>query len=850
MSMPSPSQSRAVLIGVSTYDQLTDIHNIERNLDDLRALLTSPRSWNLPSEHCRVLPNPLSLPEVVAAVTEAGEQATDALLIYYSGHGQIDADEDKLFLTLPGSRPHAMWTGVDYQYIRQAVEKSRARVRVVILDCCFAGRITALGEQSELVEKAAAEGTCLMAASPPTAAALSYPEERHTVFTGELLNVLTHGVPNGPALLDAKTTFQHVERNLARRARPKPSKAASNTADDLPLAQNAQYAAPEDDRLLPQRAAPRKQASPRKAQAEAAHDAVEFDKRSGGCAMFLLVLALITLVFATWGVATGDPLFVYRAAKAEGPVEEPSGTLVAYSIVSAMALALLGHRRWIRPYGLVVSQDGIRVRRGTGAKYEAFYQWHRVLDAGIEWESTGRRGRGAFCLTLRLREETPSQLPWLERHAQRRSGRENLRIAIIDRLNCTPQKVDQALERFAPKGVWAPTYASQRAGYAAPAHRRPPTELRGRTSRVRLGLLAFVLAAIALAPALTTLAIVPTDRYGWTTVALALWTLLFLSPALVPVLLLRWSGDLVIGADGITYRTASRARHWPWDQVDRAGILPWWPGARSGGVLFVAAREPRPGPPATGVRKYLSRIEGRLGGALVCDLISLGISRKQVESTIRQHADEAWDGGPRPECGVIQDDARAAHYEGSFVGLRTLGAACAAITGNLFLSGAVLDPVANHSIASPWLAWVMIYACVLSVGLPFLLLRKPLTVRIDNQAISLTSGAQQLVIPWKHISASGPVTAVTGKKGYDELVIWLVREEVSAYRGFRRIGAHLNGVELRLSCVRFGSGALSVSSARLDNALRRFGREHYHPPAASLRGSDAEAVPHMPLTSP
>ncbi|MBT2466284.1 caspase family protein [Streptomyces sp. ISL-63] len=838
MSMPSPYESRAVLIGVSTYDQLTDIHNIERNLADLRALLTSPRSWNLPAEHCRVLPNPHSLQEVVAAVTEACEQATDALLVYYSGHGQIDADEDALFLSLPGSRPYTMWTGVDYKYIRQAVEKSRARVRVVILDCCYAGRITALGDQSELVEKAAAEGTFLMAASPPTAAALSYPEEHHTVFTGELLSVLTHGVPNGPKLLDARTAFQHVERNLARRARPKPSKAASKTADDLPLARNAQYVPPEDDRFLPQRAAPRK------TPAELAHGAVEFGRRSGGCAMLLLVLALITLVFATWGVATGDLFFVYKASKAEGPVEEPPDAVIAYSVLSALALAWLGHRRWLRPYGLSISQDGIQVRRGTGSKDVALYQWHRILDAGIEWESTGRRGRGAFSLSVRLREETPSQLPWLERRAQRRSGRKNLRIAVIDRLDCTPQEVDQALERFAPKGVWAPTYASQRARYAAPPPHRPSTELRGRTRRVRLGLLAFVLAAIALAPALTILTIVPTDRYGWATVALALWTFLFLSPALIPVLLLKRSGKLIIGAEGITYRTASRVRHWPWAQVDRVGIMPWWPGSRFGGVLFVTAREPRQGPPGTGLRKHLFRLEARLGCALVCDVVSLGISRKQIESTIRQHADEAWDGGPRPEFGVIQDDARAAHYEGSFVGLRTLGTACATITGSLFFSGAVMDPVADHHVASQWLGWVMAYAWVLAVGLPFLLLRKHLTVRIDDQAISLTSGAQQLVIPWEHVSAAGPIPVVTGKKGYDELVVWLVREEVSAYRGFRRLGAHLNGVQLRLSSVRFGSGALSVSAERLDNALRRFGRELYHAPTASPGGSDAEGASH------
>ncbi|MFJ2647443.1 caspase family protein [Streptomyces sp. NPDC087420] len=837
MSMPSPYGSRAVLIGVSSYHHLNDIPNIERNLTDLRNLLTGPRSWNLPEEHCLVLPNPAHAQQVLSAVQEAAQEATDALFIYYSGHGQIDADEDELFLTLPGSRPHTMWTGIEYKHVRREIQKSRARSRVVILDCCYAGRITALGDHSELVEKAAAEGTFLLAASPPTEAALSYPEEPHTVFTGELLSVLIHGVPDGPALLDARTAFHHVRQNLIQRDRPKPSMQASNTAARVPLALNAQYSPPRDARPLPQRT------PPQETRAQPADNSADFSKRAGGCAMFLLVLVLTMLVFATWGIFTGDLFFVYKASRAQGSVDKPSDAVIAYSVLPAMGIAWLGYRRLLRTYGLRISEDGIQVRVGEDGL--THYPWHRIVTTGIEWEPTRRRGRGRFCLTVRLREGTPSQLSWLARRAQGRSGSANIRLAVLDRLDCTPRDVDQALDKFAPRGVWTPTHAAQRPKYTALEPDQPPTELRGRTRRARLGLLTFVLAGAAPAPCLITLTAAPAYPYGWETVGLALWTLLLLLPPLVPALLLRCSGSLVIGADGITHTTAHRTRHWSWDRVDRVGVMSWLRNTPATGVLFLTTRELGSPPSATGLRKILGRAEARLGGELVCDLVSLGISRKQVEAAIRQHTEDVWDDSPRPEHGVIQDDEHSAHYEGSFIGLRTLGAIGAAVLVYFCLIAGVAGPLDDHQGASQTLGAVMVYTLVILICLP-LLLRKPLTVRIDDRALSLSSGAQQLMIPWEHVNAVGPLAAAARKKPYDTLVVWLSREEASRYRGFWRLGAHLTGARLRLAGVRFGAGALSVSPERLDDALRRFARERYHSGSTRPGSSSGEAAQATP----
>ncbi|MER6526941.1 caspase family protein [Streptomyces sp. NPDC001508] len=818
--MPSPIGSRAVLIGVSHYRHFHDLPNVERNLTDLRRLLTSPRSWNLPEENCHVISDPADAQKVLGAVQEAAAQATEALLVYYAGHGQIDSDEEEFFLTHKDSRPHTVWAGIEYKHLRREIQKSRARLRIVVLDCCYAGRATMRGEEIDLAEKATAEGTCVLAASSKEA--LSEPDQPNTAFTGELLNILTHGVPDGPPLLDANTVFQVARRNLIQHGKPQPSMNAGNTAGTVPLAHNAQ---------CPSSADPPPQPQPEQARntpAEPADDTVRFTKRYG-CLTALLPLLAGMLVLAAWGSAVDDPLLVYKVFTSDTPDEDPRLGMAAYGFLSALGVGWLGYRRLFSPYELHISAEGVQVRRGSGGRV-ARYGWHRVLKATVEWVPQRRYGHGRFFLILQLRDRTPPQLPRSARRAGRRWKLDGSCVADLGRLHCAPHDVDQALERFAPRGLWAQTPAAQRAGYTAPAPAPAPVPaatLQGATRRMRLGVLALALTALALIPSLTIAVTIPAHRYGWAFVPLSLWTLFLLVPVLIPALLLRHRAGLTIGADGITHQSRSGTRRWSWDQIDHVGIMSWRRDTPATGALFLKPRDLPSSRPRAGVHTLLAPIEARLGGVLVCDLISMGISRREIETTILRHAGDIWDPDPRPQYGVIQDDTERAHYEGDFLGLGTWAALIGAVAASAVLSGIAMDPVLHHRSAAHWLTAVMDYTLVLAFCLPFITLRTPLTLQIDNRAFTLSSRSRRMTIPWGHIHTIERIPSASGKGRPDDLVIWLRPEDAFRYRGFWRLGAHLTGARLRIVGLH-QKGALRISPERLDVALQRFAPERFH----------------------
>ena len=150
--------------------------------------------------------------QVLRALTQAVDLAVDGLVVYFAGHGFRDPDSPELYLTLPLAEKEELYANtLPYGVMASRLLRSRARRRVVIIDCCYSGLalngpMSAPGEPSDL----AIEGTCVLTATPPTSRALAPPGERNSLFTGQLLHIMNHGVPDGPELLDMTTVYLWV----------------------------------------------------------------------------------------------------------------------------------------------------------------------------------------------------------------------------------------------------------------------------------------------------------------------------------------------------------------------------------------------------------------------------------------------------------------------------------------------------------------------------------------------------------------------------------------------------------------------------------------------------------------
>ncbi|MGI5183341.1 caspase family protein [Dactylosporangium sp. CA-152071] len=87
-----------------------------------------------------MLINPQRPGDVTGPVRRAADEAQDVLVVYFSGHGQRDPRLRGLYLQVGDTDPDDLpATAIDVQHIRSLILESRARYRILILDCCYSG---------------------------------------------------------------------------------------------------------------------------------------------------------------------------------------------------------------------------------------------------------------------------------------------------------------------------------------------------------------------------------------------------------------------------------------------------------------------------------------------------------------------------------------------------------------------------------------------------------------------------------------------------------------------------------------------------------------------------------------
>ncbi|WP_406491028.1 caspase family protein [Streptomyces phaeochromogenes] len=236
-----------MLIGASAYCDpgLNDLPAVTNNLTRLGELLMDHEVWGLPEERCIRVPEPTTLVELLDPIDQAVRAATDTLFVYFAGHGLIHPTAfDTLLLALPTTDPRRPYTAVDYVHVRDVVGSSSSRVnRLVVLDCCYAGRASGGGMNGSIADVALTEqakigGAYLLTACAPTRQAQAPPGETYTAFTGELIRLLEQGLPGGKPFIEVTEAYEHLHRELRAKNRPLPQQRLDNSERSLVLARN------------------------------------------------------------------------------------------------------------------------------------------------------------------------------------------------------------------------------------------------------------------------------------------------------------------------------------------------------------------------------------------------------------------------------------------------------------------------------------------------------------------------------------------------------------------------------------------------------------------------------------
>ncbi|MEU7870495.1 caspase family protein [Dactylosporangium sp. NPDC049140] len=193
------SLCRALLVGTGTYDDpaLPPLPSAPRGADALAGLLSDPLVYGLPSGTCVRLIDPPGVDDVLAAVREMADAATDELLLYLAGHGVPTADGEVGF-PVRGSRPDRPRTLVTASDLNAALIGTRARSTVIFADASFSGR---LAESMTGVRN-----TTILSSSGSHH--LARVAGGHGVFTAGLLRILQHGLPHRPEHLTVCDIFE------------------------------------------------------------------------------------------------------------------------------------------------------------------------------------------------------------------------------------------------------------------------------------------------------------------------------------------------------------------------------------------------------------------------------------------------------------------------------------------------------------------------------------------------------------------------------------------------------------------------------------------------------------------
>ncbi|WP_322779998.1 caspase, EACC1-associated type [Frankia sp. Cas4] len=258
MERPDPppdfARSQAVLLGTSTYTHLPAMPAALNSLRAMKRLLTGPLcGW--PADRVATFPDLRGTAELTTPLRLVRD-TTDVVFFYYVGHGQPTLDEDLCMglVDTAADPTERELSSLLMSTLRRTLGYSQARVKVVVLDCCFSGIATEnrQGDPDQAAYLAGltrVRGAYTLTASEATSAA-RYGDGPVplTQFTRNLVDLVDEGIPGQPPHLTLDGIFPHLNDRLARQQLPQPTRMNIRDGGALVFARNA---APPDTHLDP-----------------------------------------------------------------------------------------------------------------------------------------------------------------------------------------------------------------------------------------------------------------------------------------------------------------------------------------------------------------------------------------------------------------------------------------------------------------------------------------------------------------------------------------------------------------------------------------------------------------------
>ncbi|APU41093.1 hypothetical protein BSL84_16335 [Streptomyces sp. TN58] len=247
----SHGESHAVLIGVSSYRD-TAFPEVPAALNSVRGMfdvLTDPELCGWSEDRVTIIENPENAAMLAQKLRRIAEQTSDTLLVYFVGHGVI-SDLGDVCLAVQGTdlRDPDL-TGLEYSKVRHIVMGSPAQVKIVILDCCYSGRVIqglSAGGDSHFADVTAVSGAYTLTAADAAAHVVPLAEQITvpTSFTRAFLDVVREGIHDGPSALTLGDIYRELRLLIQSRGLPEPNRRGTDTVDLYTFTRNTAFRPP------------------------------------------------------------------------------------------------------------------------------------------------------------------------------------------------------------------------------------------------------------------------------------------------------------------------------------------------------------------------------------------------------------------------------------------------------------------------------------------------------------------------------------------------------------------------------------------------------------------------------
>ena len=204
---------KALIVGVDYYERIGGLTGCANDARSVRSMLerNADGSLNFPAPKVMIADSPAQVVtkrQLKDGVREVFEDDAELALVYFAGHGYIDATVG--FLCARDSETGD--DGLSLQELMALANKSPAKHRIIILDSCHGGVVGNNPIAQDLAE--ISDGLTILTASTAKQNAVELPGGGGGVFTRLLVDALDGAAANLVGDITPGSVYAHIDQSL------------------------------------------------------------------------------------------------------------------------------------------------------------------------------------------------------------------------------------------------------------------------------------------------------------------------------------------------------------------------------------------------------------------------------------------------------------------------------------------------------------------------------------------------------------------------------------------------------------------------------------------------------------